>query len=340
MSAGNGRIFISYRRQETAWPARQLYEVLVARFGSEAVFKDVDDIEPGEDFVDRITEAVAACDFLLALIGPQWLTMTDATGARRLDDPEDFVRLELSAALSRGVRVVPILVDGARMPRADELPHDLAAVTRRQAVEISPVGFNTERLLATLAAALARPGGPHSGQPAAPDAQRPTEAPGSPSTAAERPAPSPVATAPQPSGDARTGSLPVTQQPAHAGEGDAASSDFRQPDAPGRAVAQPPQETGQGVAGSSTFTPPPLQTGDGHAGLSDFAQRSAQPGADAQPPQHTDHGHATSSDFARPTAPTAAGIRAGCPTGQRPTRRGGRVTATGGKCVPAQWASA
>ncbi|MBK9697569.1 MAG: toll/interleukin-1 receptor domain-containing protein [Propionibacteriaceae bacterium] len=160
-----GRIFISYRRQETAWPARQLYEVLVARFGAASVFKDVDDIEPGDDFVDRITDAVAACDVLLALIGPQWLTMTDDKGRRRLDNPEDFVRLEVKAALSRNVRVVPILVDGARMPPAEELPDDLAAITRRQAVEINPVGFNTERLLATLAGKpqAKRFGGPTTG---------------------------------------------------------------------------------------------------------------------------------------------------------------------------------
>ena len=155
MATGNqGRIFISYRRQETAWPARQLYEVLVERFGAESVFKDVDDIEPGDDFVERITEAVASCDVLLALIGNQWLTMTDIHGGRRLDNPEDFVRLELTAALSRGVRVVPILVDGAVMPRPEQLPPDLVPLTRRQAVEISAVGFNTDRLLVTLATTL------------------------------------------------------------------------------------------------------------------------------------------------------------------------------------------
>ena len=162
MATGNqGRIFISYRRQETAWPARQLYEVLVARFGAESVFKDVNDIEPGDDFVERITEAVASCDVLLALIGTQWLTMTDLQGGRRLDNPEDFVRLELTAALSRGVRVVPILVDGAVMPRPEQLPPDLVPLTRRQAVEISAVGFNTDRLLVTLAATLdAKQAGP------------------------------------------------------------------------------------------------------------------------------------------------------------------------------------
>ncbi len=157
-SGTQGRIFISYRRQESSWPARQLYEVLVGRFGADSVFKDVDDIEPGDDFVERITEAVAACDVLLALIGTQWLTMTDDQGRRRLDNPEDFVRLEVEAALSRGVRVVPILVDGAPMPRADQLPAELVPLTRRQAVEISAVGFNTDRLMETLANTLASRG--------------------------------------------------------------------------------------------------------------------------------------------------------------------------------------
>ena len=72
-----GRIFISYRRQETAWPARQLYDVLVEHFPAEQVFKDVDNIDPGEDFIERITAAVESCDVLLALIGPHWLTITN-----------------------------------------------------------------------------------------------------------------------------------------------------------------------------------------------------------------------------------------------------------------------
>ncbi len=179
-----GKIFISYRRQETAWPARQLYEVLVSRFGAESVFKDVDDIDPGDDFVDRITEAVGACDVLLALIGPQWLAMTDDKGRRRLDNPDDFVRIELTAALSRGVRVVPILVDGARMPEAAELPGELASLTRRQAVEINPVGFNTDRLLATLATSLAHP--------------TPADEPGVAQPGVEAPSPVPPAPAPAP----------------------------------------------------------------------------------------------------------------------------------------------
>src|SRR4030095_5644006 len=145
------RVFISYRRQETAWPARQLYDVLVAELGANRVFKDVDNIEPGDDFVERIQSAVGSCQVLLALIGPQWLTITDAKGERRLDDPEDFVRLEVETALSRDdVRVIPILVDDAKMPRPQDLPMELAALTRRQAVEINPVDFDTRRLMRVL----------------------------------------------------------------------------------------------------------------------------------------------------------------------------------------------
>jgi glycerophosphoryl diester phosphodiesterase len=146
-----GRVFISYRRQETAWPARQLYDLLVAELGADRVFKDVDNIEPGDDFVERIQWAVGSCQVLLALIGPQWLTVKDATGGRRLDDPTDFVRLEVETALNRDdVRVIPILVDNAKMPTPQELPTGLAALTRRQAVEINPVNFDTRRLLRVL----------------------------------------------------------------------------------------------------------------------------------------------------------------------------------------------
>ena len=109
-------------------PARQLYEVLVAELGADRVFKDVDDIEPGDDFVERIQSAVGSCQVLLALIGPQWLTVTDANQVRRIDDPEDFVRLEVETALNRDdVRVIPILVDNAKMPTPQELPTGLAA---------------------------------------------------------------------------------------------------------------------------------------------------------------------------------------------------------------------
>jgi TIR domain len=150
--ATSGRIFMSYRREETAYPAGWLYDRLADRFGSDQVFKDIDSIELGDDFVEVITRAVASCDVLLALIGDEWLTITDANGQRRLDDPDDFVRLEIEAALTRNVRVIPILVDGARMPRATELPDSLVKLVCRQALELSPsrFDFDTGRLLKVL----------------------------------------------------------------------------------------------------------------------------------------------------------------------------------------------
>jgi hypothetical protein len=155
--AASGRIFISYRREDTAYPAGWLYDRLTDRFADGQVFKDVDSIKLGDDFVQVITSAVGSCDVLLALIGTEWLTVTDEHGRRRLDDPDDFVRLEIEAALARNVRVIPILVEGARMPRAAELPPSLAGLVRRQALELSPsrFDFDTSRLLKVLDDTLA-----------------------------------------------------------------------------------------------------------------------------------------------------------------------------------------
>ena len=178
---GAGRIFISYRREETAYPAGWLYDRLADRFGGGQVFKDVDSIQLGDDFVEVITSAVGSCDVLLALIGPQWLTIADEHG-RRLDSRDDFVRLEIQAALTRNVRVIPILVDGARMPRAEELPDSLAELVRRQALELSPArfDFDTGRLLKVLDRALAEartaPAQP-SPTPSVPPAARPRRRP-------------------------------------------------------------------------------------------------------------------------------------------------------------------
>ena len=156
-AGSTGRIFISYRRDETAYPAGWLYDRLADHYGGGQVFKDVDSIELGDDFVQVITRAVGSCDVLLALIGEQWLTITDVHGQRRLDDPDDFVRLEIEAALARNVRIIPILVDGANMPRAHELPAGLASLVRRQALELSPSRFeyDTSRLLKVLDTTLA-----------------------------------------------------------------------------------------------------------------------------------------------------------------------------------------
>jgi hypothetical protein len=150
-------VFISYRREETAWQAGWLFDRLADRFGRGQIFKDVDSIELGDDFVEVITTAVGSCDVLLALIGEHWITITDEHGTARLDNPDDFVRLEIEAALTRNVRVIPILVDGARMPRPDQLPPSLAKLARRQALELSPshFEFDTSRLHRVLDRALA-----------------------------------------------------------------------------------------------------------------------------------------------------------------------------------------
>ena len=129
-------IFISYRRQDAAGYAGRLYDRLAAHFGADRVFMDVEGIEPGLDFVDAIGRAVSSCEVLIVIIGPAWLA-TDSAGKRRLDDPKDFVRIETKAALARHIRVVPVLVDGAVMPREEDLPRDLAPLVRRQAVELS-----------------------------------------------------------------------------------------------------------------------------------------------------------------------------------------------------------
>src|SRR5215472_267 len=126
-----GRIFMSYRREETAYPAGWLFDRLVDHFGREQVFKDVDSIELGDDFAEVITTAVESCEVLLALIGNRWLTATGRDGRRRLDDPHDFVRLEIEAALTRNVRVIPVLVAGAQMPQAEDLPASLTRLVRR-----------------------------------------------------------------------------------------------------------------------------------------------------------------------------------------------------------------
>lgn len=133
-------IFISYRRADSSAYAGRLYDHLVNRFGKDRVFMDVDSIEPGADFIEVLQNTVGSCDVLIAVIGKQWLTATDQDG-RRLDHPEDLVRIEVSTALSRNVRVIPTLVAGAQMPATHELPDILAPLARRNAVEISDAAF-------------------------------------------------------------------------------------------------------------------------------------------------------------------------------------------------------
>lgn len=131
-----GAIFISYRREDSEGHAGRLFEDLVERFGAESVFMDVAGIEPGRDFRKVIDANVANCSVLLAVIGKRWLEAKDEAGKRRIDDPADFVRLETASALKRDIPVVPVLVQGGSMPRAEQLPAELSELAFRNAVEL------------------------------------------------------------------------------------------------------------------------------------------------------------------------------------------------------------
>ena len=171
------RIFISYRREETAYPAGWLFDRLKEHFGEGSVFKDLDSIEFGEDFSAAIAAAVGSCDVLLALIGQRWDTLTDERGRRRISKPDDWVRREIEAALTRNVRVIPILIDRPHMPHAADLPPSLAPLVHRQALEISPSRFtvDTTRLIAALEKTLdEKPRRPGATDPGAPTRRRRT----------------------------------------------------------------------------------------------------------------------------------------------------------------------
>jgi uncharacterized membrane protein YeaQ/YmgE (transglycosylase-associated protein family) len=147
-----GGVFICYRREDSGGYARLIYDRLASRLNPNSVFIDVHDIEPGVDFVDVLTERVGACDALVAVIGKRWLTAGDESDRRRLDDERDFVRIEIAAALERDIRLIPALVDGAVMPRVNDLPSGLEKLARRQGVEISLTRFDSdiERLIRVL----------------------------------------------------------------------------------------------------------------------------------------------------------------------------------------------
>lgn len=140
-----GNIFISYRREDSIATTGRLRDKLVQVFGRNRVFVDVDDIPAGGNFVKILEGQVKSCRVLLAMIGPGWLNSKDAKGRRRLDKPEDFVALELQAALNtRDITVIPVLIDGAKMPSASDLPKQLQRLTRRNAVELDNARFGTD----------------------------------------------------------------------------------------------------------------------------------------------------------------------------------------------------
>ncbi|OLC67280.1 MAG: hypothetical protein AUH69_04870 [Actinobacteria bacterium 13_1_40CM_4_65_12] len=139
------RIFISYRRDDTAGHAGHLYSDLVAVFGIDSVFMDTETIEPGADFTERLRHEIESGDVVIALIGKRWL-------GKRLRDPGDFVRLEIQSALDRKLRVIPVLVQGARMPSIVQLPESIAELSHRNALEISDTRWrhDVDRLVGTL----------------------------------------------------------------------------------------------------------------------------------------------------------------------------------------------
>jgi hypothetical protein len=147
-------VFISYRRDETRGYAGRLQDRLSALLGEKNVFMDLDSIRPGIDFVSALREGLDSTAALIALIGDQWLELREQGGQRRLDNPGDFVRLELEGALTRGIAVVPVLVDRARMPSSGELPPTLAELARLQALELSHEHWkrDVDRLIAALPA--------------------------------------------------------------------------------------------------------------------------------------------------------------------------------------------
>ena len=137
-------IFISYRREDAEGQAGRLFNDLTEQFGEHSVFMDVAGIEPGRDFRRAIDEQVASCGVLLALIGKSWLDAKDESGRRRLDDPMDFVRLETASAMKREIPVIPVLVQGASMPRAEQLPPDLAELSYRNGVELTHARWDSD----------------------------------------------------------------------------------------------------------------------------------------------------------------------------------------------------
>jgi hypothetical protein len=134
------KIFISYRKKDSRDVTNFICTRLMEQFGSQAIFMDYDSIPPGVNWKRHLVEAVVQCDILLAVIGDHWLDIRYANGPkqgqRRLDDPADYVRVELLSALQRNIPVVPVLVGGASMPPEEALPRELRKLAEQQAAEV------------------------------------------------------------------------------------------------------------------------------------------------------------------------------------------------------------
>lgn len=149
-------VFISYRREDSSGYAGRLFDILSGHFGRQNTFMDLDTIQGGDNFAAVIEEKIRVSDVLVAVIGSHWLAIADTIGTRRLDSPGDFVRLEISKALERGIRVIPVLVGGATLPREEDLPDELRTLCKRQAVEVRDTHFHsdTEQLIDAIHKAL------------------------------------------------------------------------------------------------------------------------------------------------------------------------------------------
>ena len=152
-----GKIFINYRRGDDPGHTGRLFDRLQDVFEPRQLFLDVDNIAPGLDFVRELNDRVAECDILLAVIGKAWIDVRNATGARRLDDPDDFVRIEITSALNQGKRVIPVLIGDTPMPHQEQLPEALRPLARRNAVRLTHERFraDTQGLVKALEQALA-----------------------------------------------------------------------------------------------------------------------------------------------------------------------------------------
>jgi len=136
------KAFISYRRQDTEGYAHSLHDRLRINFNSQQIFMDVDDIKPGDDFVEILKNNLKDCAVLIVLIGDRWVDIKNSRGERRLDNPDDFVRIEVATALGRGIPVIPVLVKGASMPTKDELPENLKDLSQRQAILLTGASYD------------------------------------------------------------------------------------------------------------------------------------------------------------------------------------------------------
>jgi hypothetical protein len=153
-------VFICYRREDSAPYAGRLHDRLASEFGARSVFMDLDSIDPGEDFDERIRTALARTDVVVAVIGHQWLSMHDDRGTPRVWLADDYVRREIALALESGVHVIPALVGHAELPKPDTLPKDIRHLVALQAVDLSDAQWSQDA--ARLVAAIDR-AAPHAG---------------------------------------------------------------------------------------------------------------------------------------------------------------------------------